>query len=369
VKRAHGLHGSALRVAAAAVIALAGCAERTEEWSVDLTVPVTVQPVGRGTIEAVVLVTGTLRAVRQATMVTEARGRLLLRPARGGTALVEGARVAAGDTLFDLLNDELVVGARLRSRELAMENARRTLAEQEALLARGLAVELDAETARKALVDAETEYRDALIQLAKLHGVAPIAGFVTGLTTITPGTLAEQGTTVCTLMDYEQVVVDLQIPSAHLRAVTQASPVRVRNYAFPEDVFEGRITAVDPAVDPATRTFMVRATIPNPELRLRPGMFVEAEVVTDRRADVIVVPRALVLLRQNRQVVFVEEAARAEMRLIETGLEDASNVEVVSGLEEGERLITSNHETLRPRTRVQVTNAGPAASGGPPRPR
>jgi len=320
VKRAHGLHGSALRVAAAAVIALAGCAERTEEWSVDLTVPVTVQPVGRGTIEAVVLVTGTLRAVRQATMVTEARGRLLLRPARGGTALVEGARVAAGDTLFDLLNDEL------------------------ALLARGLAVELDAETARKALVDAETEYRDALIQLAKLHGVAPIAGFVTGLTTITPGTLAEQGTTVCTLMDYEQVVVDLQIPSAHLRAVTQASPVRVRNYAFPEDVFEGRITAVDPAVDPATRTFMVRATIPNPELRLRPGMFVEAEVVTDRRADVIVVPRALVLLRQNRQVVFVEEAARAEMRLIETGLEDASNVEVVSGLEEGERLITSNHE-------------------------
>ncbi len=345
------------------LLMLAGCSRPSEEWSVDLTVPVNVQPVSRGTIESVITVTGTLRAQRRAQLVTEARGQLLLRTPGGRGMLAEGMRVAAGDTLFRLVNAELEVGARLQSRQLAMATARRNLQEREVLLERGLTVDLEVETARRALVDAETEYQNALIQLGKLVGVTPIDGFVTGLTHVTPGTLVEQGVTVCTVMDYDQVIVDLQIPSAYLRVVDHDIPVRVSNHAYQDEIFDGRIKALDPAVDPATRTFQVKATVANAELLLRPGMFVKAEVVTARRADVVVVPRDMVLTRQNRQVVFVAEAARAQMREVETGLEDQTHIEIVSGLEVGEQLITSNHQTLRPRTRVQVTHVQALATG------
>ena len=95
-------------------------------------------------------------------------------------------------------------------------------------------------------------------------------------------------------------------------------------------------------------------------------MFVKAEIVTTAHVDVVIIPRELVLIRGNREVVFVEESARAQMRDIETGLEDEKFVEVVQGVDEGERLITSNYETLRSRTRVSVTGTEEVANRGGP---
>jgi len=109
------------------------------------------------------------------------------------------------------------------------------------------------------------------------------------------------------------------------------------------------------------------AMIDNPKQLLRPGMFVKAEIVVESHVDVVLVPREMVLMRGNREVVFVEESARAQMREIETGLEDEKFVEVLDGIEEGERLITSNYETLRSRTRVSVAGVeegGGRSSGG-----
>jgi RND family efflux transporter MFP subunit len=184
---------------------------------------------------------------------------------------------------------------------------------------------------------------------------ASISGHLTGLTDATEGTLVNQNTLIGKIMDYSQVLVDLKIPNSQIVAVTLGQTVRVRNYAFPDRTFSGRTTGVDPALDPATRTFRVVATVENPELLLRPGMFVEAEIVTESREDVVLVPRELVLTRRNRKVVFVEEEGRAQMRDVETGLEDRERVEILEGVDTGERLITSNYETLRPRTRVRVT--------------
>ena len=118
-------------------------------------------------------------------------------------------------------------------------------------------------------------------------------------------------------------------------------------------------------LDPTTRTFRIEVTVDNPDLVLRPGMFIKADVVVEQRMDIITIPRELVLTRQNRKVVFVEEEGRAQQRFIETGLEDDTHVEVLEGLSEGERVITSNYETLRSRTQVRVTGqSGPAGTTG-----
>jgi len=349
-------HTPLLRILPAVAAALlASCAEQSDQRTVDLTVPVTVEPVALGTIEAVVEATGTLRPLRAAEVTSEIRGDLVFGRGAGDRPLAEGDRVDAGALLFELRNEEWVVGARLESHRLALESARRSLREKEALQPRGLATDAEVETARRTLADAESDFRDAGLQVDKTRCLAPIAGFVTGLTDVTEGTLVESGAVLCGLMDYARVIVDLRIPSARVRQVRHGQAVRVTNHAYPDEVFEGRITAVDPALDATTRTFQVEATVPNGELLLRPGMFVVADIVTESRRDVVLVPRELLLTRQGRQVVFVEEGARAQIRTVETGLVDGEMVEIVDGLAEGERLITSNYETLRSRSRVQVT--------------
>ena len=335
-----------------------GCERQTEQRSVDLTVPVTVEPVALGTIESIVTATGTLRPIREAELIAQLKGDLFYAETNGAGKLTDGSPVSRGQVVARIENREWVVNAKVEPRQLARDNAKRTLDEQEVLLKRGLTTEKEVENARRTWADADYTYQDAQIQIGKTKLRSPIDGFLTGVTGITEGTEIKQNTSLCKVMDYTQVLVDLKIPNAQITAVQLGQVVRVYNYALPNKIFEGTVTTIDPALDPVTRTFRVVGTVGNPDLLLRPGMFVKTEIVTEAREDVVLVPRKLVLTRQGRKVVFIEEEGRAQMRDVETGLEDRERIEVVSGVDQGERLITSNYETLRRRTRVRITGQG-----------
>ncbi|MCE2435087.1 MAG: efflux RND transporter periplasmic adaptor subunit [Candidatus Latescibacteria bacterium] len=332
------------------VIILCGivaCDQQAEQRTVDLTVPVTVQSVETGTIESIVTATGTLRPVREAQIMTEIRGSLYWSKGSNNRLLAKGSEVRRGQTIARLDSDEWVVGARVEARKLAVETAKRTLKEQETLFSRQLATEMNVENARKAWADAEANYQDALIKIDKTRLLAPIQGVMSELADITQGTLVTPNTTIAK--------IDLKIPNAQIINVKLGQGIRVSNYALPEEVFEGEIVEMDPAIDPVTRTVQVVGMVDNPDLLLRAGMFVKAEIVTESRQNVVLIARNLVLRRRNQKVVFVEEEGRAQQREVETGLEDRDRVEIVIGLDPGDQLITSNYETLRPRTRVRVT--------------
>lgn len=331
-----------------------GCNRTTEQRTVDLTVPVTVAPVETGTIESVVGVTGTLRSVREAQVVTEIRGDLYFAEIEGRKA-TEGMPVERGQVLARLTNQEWVVGVRSSSKKLAMETAKKTLDEQDVLFKRGLTTEKEVENARKAWQDAKASFEDAEIQLDKTTLRAPITGVLSEVADITQGTLVNQNTAIAKIVDFSEVLVDLQIPNAQIAKVAIGQKLRVKNYAFADQAFVGEITAINPVLDATTRTFRAIGTVENPDLMLRPGMFVQAEIITESHDNAVLVSRQLVQRRRGEKVVFVEEEGRAQQREVETGLEDRERVEIVSGLESGERIITSNYETLRPRTRVRVT--------------
>ena len=330
------------------------CSRPSQERSVDLTVPVTVTPAGLSTIESTITATGTLRSVREAEIPTEVKGNLYLVDV-DGLRLSDGHRVEAGQVIARLENEEWIVGANVASRKLARQTAEHTVKEKAALFERGLATEVDLNNAKKALADAVASYEEARIKVNKTEVRAPISGVMTEVTQITQGTEIRANEVIGKIVDYHQVLVDLRIPNSQVLAIALGKPVRVSNYAFPDKVFEGKITAVDPVLDPTTRTLRVVATVENPALMLRPGMFVRTEIVKAAHRDVVVVPKKLVVKRQNQDVIFVEESARAQMRTVETGLESRDSIEIVDGIEEGDRLITSNYETLRGRTRVRVT--------------
>lgn len=335
-----------------------GCTRQQEERSVDLTVPITVEPVKSGLIESIITATGTIRSGRKAQMITEVKGNLIYVIPNGTDRLTEGTMVFKGQVIASLENRELIVNARLESKKLARSAAKRGLKEQETLFKRGLVPEKDVEDGRKLFVDAESNYQDAIIQIEKTRIRAPIDGFLTGLTDATEGTLVNTGTLIGSIMDYRKVLVDLKIPNSQISNVGLGLKIRVINYAFPDKTFEGKLTTIDPALDPTTRTFRVVGSVENSNLILRPGMFVKANIITKAHEDVIIVPRNLILMRRNQKVVFVEQEGRAQMRDIEIGLEDKKWVEILNGLEVGENVITSNFETLRSRTRVRITGEG-----------
>jgi len=348
-----------LLLAAAAV----GCQEPPAERVVDLVVPVTVQPVSRGTIESFVSTTGSLRASRTADMLVQVRGDLYYETLPGGRKAVEGTRVERGQQIAHIVSQEHLTSVRLRSRELALQNARNTLSERQALFDEGLAVQSEVQAAERTVADAEADLENAQIQLEKLKVLAPITGWLTNLVDTTEETLVEANTVIGQVVDYQRVLTDLKIPNSQMPYIVEGQEVRVTNYAFRDQTFVGRVSVLDPTLDPTTRTFRIEVTIDNAERVLRPGMFIKADIVTEQRDGIIVIPKELVLSRQNRSVVFVEEEGRAQQRFIETGLSDDFTVEVVDGLSEGERLITSNFETLRSRTQVRVTGeSGPRGS-------
>lgn len=335
-------------------IGFTGCTRQTEQRTVDLTVPVTVAPVQLGNIESTVTVTGTLRPVREAQVITEIRGDLIFADLNGRT-ITEGLHVEKGDVIAKIQNKEWVVGIRNSSKKLTLDTAKKTLDEQVVLFKRGLTTEKEVENARKAWEDAKASLQDAKIQMDKTTLRAPISGVVSEVVDITQGTLVNQNITIARIVDFSKVLVDLQIPNAQISHVDLAHRIRVKNYAFPDQYFTGEISAINPVLDATTRTFRAIGTVENQDLMLRPGMFVQAEIITESREDVVLVPRQIVQRRQGKKVVFIEEEGRAQQRDVETGLEDRDRVEIIVGLDPGETLITSNYETLRPRTRVRIT--------------
>lgn len=349
-----------LAVVIALMLATLACSEEPVERVVDLVVPVTVQPVARGTIESFVSTTGSLRASRTADILVEVRGELAYDTLPGGRKAVEGTRVERGQQIAHIVSAEYINSLRVPSRQLALENAQDALTEQRALLEEGLAVRSDVQAAARQVADAESDVEDAQIQLDKMKVFAPLSGYLTGLVDTTEETVVEANTVIGQVVDYAQVLTDLKIPNSQMPNIDIGQEVRVTNYAFRDETFIGAVTVIDPALDPATRTFRIEVVVDNPRLVLRPGMFIKADIVVEQRSDIIVIPKELVLSRQNRDVVFVEEEGRAQQREIVTGLSDDFMVEVVEGLTEGERLITSNFETLRSRTQVRVTGeSGP----------
>jgi hypothetical protein len=148
--------------------------------------------------------------------------------------------------------------------------------------------------------------------------------------------------------------------------------------AYPGEKFNGRIARVAPVLDPATRTAPIEIEIPNPDFRLKPGMYARVGISTELKKDALVVPVNAVADLGGRRGVFQHVNGVAVFRTIELGTETAELVEVLGGLTEGDQVITTGARALRDGDRIQLAGgaeggrrggrsgdgAGPAAQGG-----
>jgi membrane fusion protein (multidrug efflux system) len=181
---------------------------------------------------------------------------------------------------------------------------------------------------------------------------APFAGRV-GLRRVSVGSLVSPGTTITTLDDITVIKVDFSVPENVLAGLREGLKVTAIAAAFPTREFSGTVTGVDSRVDQVSRSVTVRANIPNPDLALKPGMFLNVTLARDEH-DALLVPEAALVPEQSRQFLFVVEDGRAIRREVRIGRRQPGRVEVVAGLKAGEEVIVEGTQKVREGGAVRV---------------
>jgi membrane fusion protein, multidrug efflux system len=217
-----------------------------------------------------------------------------------------------------------------RSRELAS-----TRAVSESQLEQ-LEAQMKANVARVAAANARLE--DTVVR-------APFAGRV-GLRRVSVGSLISPGTVITTLDDTSVMKVDFAVPENFLGSLRDGLPVVALAAAFPGREFEGKVGSVDSRVDLVTRSMTVRALMPNPDNLLKPGMFLNVRLARDER-DALIIPEAALVPEQSRQFVFVAAEGQAQRREVQIGTREPGRVEIVAGLQAGERVVVEGTQKIR----------------------
>ena len=174
---------------------------------------------------------------------------------------------------------------------------------------------------------------------------APISGAITALG-VRPGMTVASGQTLAEISGFSPIWLEAAVPEAQASSVRVGQPIQASLTAFPEDRFGGRIIAILPATQAASRTITVRAELPNPGGRLKPGMFAQVSLMPERR-EALLIPSEAVIRTGRRTIVMLKQDAGgfapAEVRI---GREANGRIEVLAGLAPGEEVVTSGQFLL-----------------------
>jgi RND family efflux transporter MFP subunit len=337
------------------LLVFTGCQQERMSEQTDTTIPVRVMEVEKSSIQEFVTVTGTVYAVKETMLLTEQAGRYTLRKnPRTGRPFVMGDSVAANALLFSLDNPEYVNQVAMDSKKLSLESAEREFTKQQGVYEKGGITLKEVKDAEAAMIDTRYSYENAKISLAKLEIRAPFSGIIVDLPHFTSSQRVEASTRVATLMDYSRLYAELTLPGKEMDRIRQNQNVAVSNYSQEKQKLEGKVTQISPALDPTSRMFEIKIEASNPDLLLKPGMFVRADIVVQEKTDVIVIPKDIIMERRGRKTVYVVQRGFALERRLELGIESSDSVEVIEGLEPADSLIIEGFETLRNRSRVKV---------------
>jgi membrane fusion protein (multidrug efflux system) len=342
-------------IIAVGLIALAGCRNQDQNLNADVEIPVSVEDIRLKPIEEFINTTGTAFPKGEILLKSRIAASYFLEknPATGKFWQL-GDRIKAGALIARLEDKEYVNSIKLETNQLNLELSESELKKQESLYEKGGVTLKDLKTASINYANAKTTVENSKLQLDKTRIVAPIDGVIVDLPYYTQSTQVESGSTIAKIMDYQVMYMDVQLPEKYISVIKPGQVVKLTNYTIPEDTIIGNITQLSPAINADTRTFKGNISINNPNYLLRPGMFVKADIVTNHKDTVIVISKSIILSRQKGKTVFIVDRGVAAERIIETGLENVTDVEVTKGLMKNERVVTSGFETLSNKSKVKI---------------
>jgi len=269
-----------------------------------------------------------------------------------------GHQVAAGDVILQL--DDSVDEADLEGLIAQLNLARLQFERARKLLKDRSVSQSEYDQSRAQLDSAEATVASKRAVIAKKKIRAPFSGQL-GIREVDVGEYLSPGARIVPLQALDPVYVDYTLPERHFDQLAVGQAVRVEVQAYPGRVFAGSISAINPGIDPGTRSVRLRSTLDNPEQLLRPGMFAQVRTVLPARDDILTLPRTAVTYNPYGESVFVivEQDGQqvVQNRRIRTGEVRAGRVEIIDGLQAGEVVVSAGQVKLRNGQPVTIDNS------------
>lgn len=290
-------------------------------------------------------VTGSLIANESVVLKPEVSGRITQ------INFKEGQPVRKGQLLIQLNDSEIraEIEKLNYSRKLNMDNEFR----QKQLLAKEAISQEEYETALTTLNTTLADIKVREVQLQKHQIRAPFDG-ITGLRKVSNGSYISSSDELVTVYSINPIKIDFSVPGKYAAEVTPGDVIKFEIDGYENEIFEGKIYAIEPQIDPETRSISIRALSENKEGKLLPGQFAKIKLTISTFDEALLIPTEAVIPELNGKKVFVRVNGRVESKSIETGIRMSDKIQVTSGLVSGDTVITTGILQLQPAMEVDL---------------
>lgn len=309
---------------------------------------------------------GTLNALRGTELAAEVSGVVTK------IHFEAGQNVKEGDILIELRADSDI--AKLNSLKSTQDLAQRNFNRSASLLKKGNVSRATYDSQYASLNSAKANVAEQQALVDKKIIRAPFDGVV-GIKRVDLGAFVNIGTDLVTLQQLDPIHIDLVLPQQKLSVIHVDEPVSLTSDAYPEMTFTGKVTGIDPKVDPDTRNFRVQATIGNPDRKLLPGMFATAEITVGEPKKLIMLPQTAITYNAYGETVFVVETAKpkegeteipqnedgtprqvAVQKFVTVGQTRGDQVAILKGIELGDEVVSGGQLKLKNGSRIAINN-------------
>lgn len=305
----------------------------------NMPVPVKMMQVQAASVSDTVTAAATLRPHESVVLRPEIDGRIV------SLSFNEGQLVKKGAVIVRL--DDAEPRAALAASEADMKLAESRFRRSEDLAAKGFISQQALDEARANLDVVRARMREVRVGLDRAVIRAPFTALA-GLRKVSPGAYVKKGDDIVELAAIDQLNLDVRVPEIYLPLVKIGQPVSVTVDALPGETFNGKVYAMEPVVDLATRGALVRARIPNSNGKLKPGMFARVSADLGNRPNAVVVPEQAILPKGGKTFTYKVVEGHAMLTPVQLGRRTSGQVEVLSGLKKGDTIVVDGLLKLKP---------------------
>ncbi|WP_425392189.1 efflux RND transporter periplasmic adaptor subunit [Ekhidna sp.] len=301
--------------------------------------------VGTESLENKVNVTGSLIADESVVLNSELSGKV------EKISFREGEKVKKGDIIVTLNDDEILAEIeKLQfTKKLNEDNEYR----QKILLEKEAISREEYETALTTLNTVKSEIKVLQARLSKHYIKAPFSG-ITGFRDVAEGSYLNPGARITELYKVNPIKLEFKIPSKYISLVNNGDQLTFEVDGY-EEQFTGKIYAVEPLIDPQTRSISIRAKASNDENKLYPGQFARVSLTLETIPNALMIPTEAVIPELNGKKTFLYKNGKVSTAQITTGIRTEDRIQVTSGLNEGDTVITTGILQVRPEMSINVT--------------
>ena len=265
-------------------------------------------------------------------------------------AIKEGDLVQKGTVLFKINDDDLQ--ARLKKLSFNKKLAEDNEARQKVLLQKEAISQREYDIAVNSVNTIEADIEDLKVQISKCTVKAPFSGTI-GFRYVSLGSYISPSTKIATLTSSNPVKIEFSIPAKYASAIRKGNNIEFTT-ENEEKSFNGKVYAIDPKIDPQTRTLQIRALSPNPNNKLVPGAFAKIDLILKTKGSAIMIPTESVIPEAKGSKVFVVVNGKSVPRPVVLGTRGEKSVEILSGINKGDTLITNGIIQVKPDGEVEI---------------